>query len=159
MTKTREAVLETIRVYENNSSNLGKLLYDIKENKSFKDWGHKTFEEYVRSEVGMDLRRAYYHISIWKVFGIGLGLSDEQIKRLGWTKAGCLTTLVKCGIINKANIAEWITKAEKLTTKQLNVEAQKVKSDSTTKGHKTSDIPVTSFIEMEPTVDGISEVL
>lgn len=148
---TRDLLKLRIKQYEENSMDIGKSLYDIKEEKKYKEWGYKTLEDYVKTELGMDLRRAYYHMSIWSAFGVILKLSESDINRIGWTKAGHMAALVKNGTITNDNIAEWIKTASEMNTKNLIEYVKKYK------GGKSDDsiVPVENYHQaMSPTVDG-----
>lgn len=145
----RQEILNKVKQYEETSMFFGKYLYEIKESKSYKDWGFKNFESYVKSELGMDLRRAYFHISIWNAFGIILGLQESDIANIGWTKLSKLVPLVKNKKITKENVADWLSKAKTTTYAKLS------ETVDTMKGNTTSEVPIENFHQaMEPTVDG-----
>jgi hypothetical protein len=128
----RQEVKEKLTQYENSCLELGRLLNDINNLALYKPWGFVSFEDYVKTELGFEYRRAAYHMSIWNNFGVRLGVTEDKIKQIGWTKAGMLTGLVSDGIIDKTNVDEWIDKAKNTTVRKLNDEVKEKRNTKPT---------------------------
>lgn len=82
---------------------------------SAKGWfgEHANFKDYVEKVFGLHYRKANYWVNIYTGL-LEAQVSWDQVKGLGWTK---LKELV--GILTPENVAEWVAKAESMTTLQL----------------------------------------
>lgn len=67
-----------------NMVELGKLLYEIRENKYYETLDYQTFNSYLaQPELGFSQRQAYYLISIYEKLSLQLGVSTATIAEIG----------------------------------------------------------------------------
>ena len=101
---------------------LGGLLHEIKEMAYYETIvggdGHKLmgqpgFEEYVRSELGIEYRMAQHYINVYVVTRRA-GIPEGKVKNLKCSKVVALLGLIKQGAITKDNWGEWSEKATDL---------------------------------------------
>lgn len=84
----------------------GELLWEITENGYYKEWGFRTFDEYVESELGFKTRKAYYLIAIYETFVRKLDLDADELREIEWSKAKELVTVIDDS--NKEDLLEAI---------------------------------------------------
>lgn len=65
---------------------MGKLLYQTMHRKLYLDWGYDSFRAYCDGELRFKERKAKYLASIWKTVKVNLGLPDEKVEGIEWTK-------------------------------------------------------------------------
>lgn len=82
----REKILDIKRVIDDSYLDLGRLLYKTLHLKLYLQWGYAGFSDYCAGELGFQERKAQYFIALWKKIRVELGLNEDQIKGLGWTK-------------------------------------------------------------------------
>ena len=73
----------------------GEALYEVMSNKYWEEWGFDSFDDYVEGEMEFKKRKAEYLISIYKTYVVDLGLPQEQLANLEWTKARELLKVIK----------------------------------------------------------------
>ena len=73
---------------------LGGWLYRILHNRLYEEWGYESFEDYTKSEMDWKYRKATYFISMWKKFRLELGVSDDEIKGIPWTKLRAVDSVI-----------------------------------------------------------------
>ena len=104
-------------------------LYRVHDSTLYQHWGYYSFDEYVSSELNMNVRTAQYLTSVYHCFYIQLSKElDEsrhkeimdRVSRLGWTKARSLV-----GVVDGGNIDEWLDRAEKIGSTELEGEAKR----------------------------------
>ena len=83
--------------------------------------GKQGFAQYVEAELDTHYRKAMYYIEIYETFA-PLGISEEQVLALGWSKAKEL-----CGIVNAKNVDKWLKKAMELGREDLQAEIKSVR--------------------------------
>jgi hypothetical protein len=87
---------------------IGGLLRKIYDKKMYADWGFKDFKGFVEEKVGFGLRKAQYLMNIWYYFAVEV--KDEEtirkITKLGWAKCKELI-----GVVDPANVDEWVKKS------------------------------------------------
>lgn len=73
---------------EQTDFTLGGVLANIQETGVYKDLGYNgkgAFDNYVKSELSMDKRKAYYLIAIYTKFTT-LNIAESQLAEIGWSK-------------------------------------------------------------------------
>jgi hypothetical protein len=83
--------------------------------------GKQGFAQYVEAELDTHYRKAMYYIEIYETFA-PLGISEEQVLALGWSKAKEL-----CGVVNAKNVEKWLKKANELGREDLQAEIKSVR--------------------------------
>ncbi|MFM8274069.1 MAG: AAA family ATPase, partial [Gemmata sp.] len=63
-----------------------KLLCEVREQEYWRDWGHPSFEAYVEADCGFSVRKAQELIKIYRRLAVELGMSDDRIRGLEWSK-------------------------------------------------------------------------
>lgn len=137
----RQKVFEFRSAIDSARWDLSAALFKVNDETLYAHWGYPSWEAYIKNEVGMTVRTAHYLVSMYGYFQIDLledvsGLPkndatrkkavkrrDEIVKRLqdlGWTKGKCLV-----GILNRDNADEWLDKAKKMSTSELEAEAKR----------------------------------
>lgn len=106
----------------------GEVLYEIRENQYWRDYGYISFDEYCAKELGYTTRTVNYRIAVYKKFVVEIGAPPEILQQLEWSKAKELLPVVDAGnfqdVINAAadmSLAEVITYARQ---KQLDAQQE-----------------------------------
>jgi len=119
----RKSVIELKETIDKSRWRLAEVLFAIHDQTIFQRWGYNNFDQYVSTEVKMTERTAQYLVSMygWFVHDMGPKLSEEDrkemidgVRELGWTKARSLI-----GVTTPENVQEWIEKAKKLSSTEL----------------------------------------
>lgn len=105
----------------------GECLYFIKKDNLWKQWGFKSFEDYIDKELHLNRssRTARYFLDIYKCLCVKYGLSKSEVKALKWGNAKELPRLDRLGILNRDNLSDWLSKAKNNTQKDFIKEIQK----------------------------------
>lgn len=117
---------------------VGGLLCRVQEEGWWKDTGHETFKAYLDAEHGLGYRKAMYLIDIYRHL-VDSGVKWEQVKNVGWTKLRLIAPL-----LTQENVETWATRAEGMTTIQLEEYIKAMKNtgegSDTTSSSTTSDV-------------------
>lgn len=113
---------ELVDGVEYNNFKLGGVLCRMQEENWWKASGHETFKSYLDAEHGLGYRKAMYLIDIYRNL-VDSGVSWESVKNVGWTKLRVLAP-----ILTQENAAEWVARAETMTTIQLEEYIKNVKA-------------------------------
>jgi len=113
---------------------LGGLLYRTHYAELWKDWGFFDFDDYCTRELGFKVRRAQYFIQIFKKLHIELGLKDEDLQGMGWSKAKEIVP-----VVTKETFPEWAEKAKTMTVAEISNEASRIKKE---KAGEIGEVPV-----------------
>jgi hypothetical protein len=106
-----------------NDFRLGGILARYQSNQDW--WGdYGTFKEYVTGELNLHYRKVMYLIEIYNVL-VKHGIEWDIVKTIGWTKLQVI-----CKVIDADNVKDWVSKAEVMTTIQL---------QAAVKAHKEGD--------------------
>jgi len=124
----RVQIREQLRGYEKHCMRMAKLLSQVKRQELYFEWGFPSFDEYVKADLGFEVRRAYYHIAIWKTFGEKFNIPENRIQQVGWVKAGYLASLDRVGVLTDENVEEWLERATEITTQELVAEIKEAKA-------------------------------
>ena len=155
-TKTDAKAIETARTLTDKIEQtfwvLGGVLSVIRRRKSFQSLldedekplytGKRGFANFVEQELDLHYRRALYYAEIHEAFA-PLGIDEERILALGWSK---LKTLSR--VVNAKNVSKWLEKAESSNRDSLEAEVttslQKVSKGETSE-HTPTTVKRTSF--------------
>lgn len=132
MEQRREAVRQVIDQSQQIDDRLnlvaGEMLYEVSVNEYWKTWefvdadgverAFKTFEEYCTEEANMQKRKAYYLISIYRVFCVDLDIPVDVLRDLEWAKAKELAK-GKEPVITQDNWEELLGKIEGMSVRQV----------------------------------------
>ncbi len=116
-TMTKDNALEEVRnlinAAEFNFFKIGGILSVIQANGWWQESVEDNFKTFVENVYGIAYRKAIYWIAIYNAL-VESGVAWDSVKDVGWTKlkeiAQYLTT---------ENVAEWVSRAKKMTTIQL----------------------------------------
>lgn len=113
----RHSAQHQARVFDNNYLAMAELLYKVYDGATpsggllFKAWGYRNFDEYVKTELGMDAKRAQRLRKIWFVLSTRLAqLSPVQKKRLVDLGFAKVRELIRVLVLQ--NCDEWLDYAE-----------------------------------------------
>lgn len=71
-----------------NMVELGRLLYEVREKKTYEALDYQTFNSYLAMpELGFSQRQAYYLISIYEKMALQMGIPAETIAQIGEAKS------------------------------------------------------------------------
>ncbi|MFH1739095.1 MAG: hypothetical protein ABIH23_08810 [bacterium] len=90
-----------------DGQNLMELLWEVKDQGYYTDYGFKTWEDYVQSEVGIKPRNAYMLKRVWEAFHIKGGLPASEVRQIPYTKGDIVASEV-----TPDNAKEWAAKAK-----------------------------------------------
>ena len=102
----------------------GELLYEIKANDYWRDWGFKNFNDYIEEEMEFKWRKGRYLVDMYQKFVVELGLPKEQLVNMEWSKAKELIP-----IITKKNAKGLLSKLQKQSLKDTKVMVRKMKAE------------------------------
>ena len=131
--KLRKQVLTLRDTIEKSYYGLGKELRRVMDGRLrdgtpvWKSWGFVSFDDYCERELGFRERKAYYLLDVFASVENG-PFSEEDVERLGWTKAASLAPLVKKGIITQNNVSDWLDKTQGKSYQELREITSKAKS-------------------------------
>jgi len=128
----REAVRQVIDQSQQIDDRLnlvaGEMLYEVSVNEYWRGWEfvdadgnereYKNFEEYCVEEANMQKRKAYYLISIYRVFCVDLEIPVDVLRDLEWAKAKELAK-GKTPVINQDNWEELLEKIKGMSVRQV----------------------------------------
>lgn len=97
---------------------LARIVYFIKINELYKDWGYETFTDYARSGEAGQERRVHYFVELhhWLTNDIKDKKRIEGIKKLGWSKA---KELIRLPQKDMQTLDKWVDVASDLSLKKL----------------------------------------
>lgn len=128
---------------------MGKQLYMVIKAKLYEAWGFATFGEYVYADLGYRERKARYLVSIWQKLVVELGISEERISQIEWSKAKEIV-----GVVNEENVEDWLAKAENQTALELMEEVRRVRT-----GEPEAKITRMTFTLLDDQADIVKEAL
>lgn len=150
----RSEIIELDKQIEQGYLDLARLLSEAFHAEFHADWGHQTFESFCNSELSTHYRKAKYLISIYDKVKF-LDLPKDRVEKLGWTKMKEIAT-----VIDAENAKEWLEKAEKLTSRELEDEVSTVKrrrvGGSSTPAMVTMTFKMTD-VEANPITEALEE--
>ena len=115
----REKIKTLISKSCENYLEVSQLLYEVKSEKLFRDWGFKTFKQYYSSDLNLADRRAAYFLKIYEKLVIKNEIDSKDLLEIGWSKAAALLP-----VINNENKEEWLEKARSLPIQELLTEVR-----------------------------------
>jgi hypothetical protein len=101
---------------------LGKDLYVAKHCEHYLKWGFSTWRDYIGSEPGLSIKRDERLRKVWKTLVKGLGLTPKDLHSIGFSKASLLS---RDGLLARDNYHEWLSKARKLSFRDLEAVVKK----------------------------------
>jgi hypothetical protein len=128
---------EAIRVLRTIEPRIGRLLRVVVDQRIYRLFGHRAFQDYVRDRLGMSARKAWALLKIEKA----TLRSDDFARayregRLSWVRA-----LALLPVLDRANAAAWIARAESVTVRRLNDEVEWVLAARDALGPDVSSAP------------------
>lgn len=132
----RKSMQATVAIDDKLNLVSGELLYEVTKNGYWKDWKFTaddgevrkfaSFEEYCEAELNMKRRKAFYLIAIYDKFVVELGLERDVLRRLEWSKAKEMTS-----IINSDNCEELMDKMGSMSVRQVKAYVAEAKGGGT----------------------------
>lgn len=124
----------------------------------WKSWGFVSFDDYCERELGFRQRKAYYLLDVASAVEKGV-FCENDVERLGWTKAASLAPLVNKGIINKKNVGDWISKTESKTCEELREMTKNAKENASKAIHEAKVTAEKSGTDIKQAVSSALEHL
>lgn len=122
----RLKVQDLRKIHNNSVFDIGRVLYYVKLNETFRDWGYNSFNEYLSSDEldGRAGERAYkYWVSLyeWLEHDIKTAEIVNRIKALGWAKAIEIQSALKLSsnLSSEEQLDFWMQKAESNSLRAL----------------------------------------
>jgi hypothetical protein len=112
--KLRDRVKETDRKLSRINVDFYEDLFQIRLGEYYIDWGYRSFEQYVNSELTMSLRQIQFYIKVYHKLVYEFNLTKEWLTQIGITKAK-----VVASCITKENMNKLLEDASLLRTHQL----------------------------------------
>lgn len=112
--EVRKKVLSLTKTVDESYVEMSRLLFKVHAGSYWSDWGHESFEDYVKEELGFEERKAKYLVAIWKRLRVDLNVSRKKLERLGWTKAKEILR-----VVDEKNIDDWLDKAYSMKVSEL----------------------------------------
>jgi hypothetical protein len=109
---------------------LADLLFEVWEGQYHKEYGYKSFSDYVEAELDIRGRKAHFLVQITKTMR-SLGIAWEEVREVGWRKMACITPL-----LTHENHEKWIEEAK---TTSLTALSEKIKAEK--KGEAPDENP------------------
>ena len=148
----RKEIIAVKDQIEHGFVDYARLLAEAYHKEFFRKWGFETFDEYCIEELDTHYRKAMYMIDIIDKVD-ALKLSKKEVAALGWTKMKDLAL-----VIDEKNVAQWMKKAKKMTSRELTQAVQTARRKDT----KGKDIPVITTMTLrmgQSEADIITEAL
>ena len=130
---------------ENNFTELGQLLSQIKRTKIFKFKGYRTFKEFVEAELQMASAMANKIVRIYEYYLKELDQDETTMHEIGLDRLNIITPVMKGSSFEE--MEEWIKKAQELTVSELRDEVKEVRSKKKEKERTLKDIFVDQYFE------------
>lgn len=138
----RDTLVNSLDVPDRLGVMQGELLYEVSKNGYWKEWTYEddlsgeikkydSFEDYTERELEMKGRKAAYLISIYEKFVVQLGIPQETLRGLQWSKAKELVP-----VIDEDNWNDLLSKLPHMTMKEVKAMVKKLKG--VTSGHRES---------------------
>jgi len=128
---------EAARVLRTIEPRIGRLLRVVVDRHIYRSFGHPAFEDYVRERLGMSARKAWALLKIEKALLRSTDFARAyRDGRLSWVRA-----LALLPVLDRANAAAWIARAESVTVRRLNDEVEWVLASRDALGPDVSSAP------------------
>lgn len=124
----RQVMATAINVDDRLNLVSGELLYEVIQNKYWKDWDFKSFADYCEAELNMRERKAKYLISIYDKFVIELDLPKDILLDLQWSKAKELVS-----VITEDNWPDLLDGLNEMTVREVKEKVRLLKGKSAPK--------------------------
>lgn len=148
----RAAIKTAQTQIEESYIDLAQLMSEAYHKEFYIEWGHSTFEDYCQNELDIKYRKARYFVDIWDKVK-SLDLPKDRVSKLGWTKMRDIAS-----VIDEKNAKEWLDKAEKMTTREVE-EAVKISRKKDTSGSSVPAIVTMTFRMSETEANVITDAL
>ena len=93
---------------------IAKLLTEVRTQRYWKQWGHRSFEEFVENDCHFSLRKAQELIRLYTKLVMYLGIAPERIAHLGWSKVALVA-----GELTPANVEQMLLEIEQKSYGEL----------------------------------------
>lgn len=98
---------------------MGRLVLEAQRDNHARELGYPNFEAYVEDRLDMSYRKARYLAECVNVFLTELQIPQEEVERLGWTRAKELIPVIRNGTTE--NAMEWIGRVDGMKTTDINL--------------------------------------
>ena len=111
----RQEVTQLVRDISSDQFRLGKLLYYIDVNETYREWGYKSLDAYLNNEGGTRRLKYLAQLHKWLVTEVKDKNKIEAIQSLGWSKAKEVQRVAS----NPGALDMWIDSATKMNLLDL----------------------------------------
>lgn len=119
----RERAKELVREIDRCQIELAEILYKVKYHQLWKQWGYKSFNDYVNRELSLRTGKSFYLIQIYQKLIIDAKVKKEEIKEIGWSKVKEIAP-----IITENNKQELLLKVKQDCVEELSEEVREIKN-------------------------------
>lgn len=122
-------VVELNQTVQESYLQLAALLYEVRERRYYRQLGHETFEAYLENGPGLKIRKGQYLASIQEKLVAIAKIPKEDLKCIGWRKAGAIASLPQ-EYFRNGKAKEWVEKAKTTVVLVLDAEIKRVKDEA-----------------------------
>lgn len=123
-TAVRGRLAEVKETIDKSYLEMGKLLYQTMHRKLYLDWGYDSFKAYCDGELRFKERKAKYLASIWKTVKVNLGLPDDKVEGIEWTKLQEATK-----VMDEDNAEDLLEEVRDMTYEQVKNKVREVQAE------------------------------
>jgi len=114
--KIREFVLTCRQKMDATYLDAGAALKAVSDNRLFREWGFKTFEDYVEQELCWKPRKAYYLLEVARFYSTVAIVPKPDLLAVGFSKSIILMDAIKA---TPAEWEMWFARALKMSVREL----------------------------------------
>lgn len=130
----RQQILDLKVKVEEDYWDLSVAMHKVYSKSLFMEWGFQAWRDYVEKELDFKIRKAQYLVGIQEWFGAMAPNVQEWVRKLGWTKARMLIS-----VVNNDNAESWRKRLEGKSAVEVLEEIQRGKGPSAGDGDDNTD--------------------
>jgi len=146
--EVRDRLVHLKQAVEASYLEMGRLLHRVQHDGLWSEWEYEDFEHYTMEELGFRKGKAGYLIRIWQKLKLEAGVSNQDLKGIGWSKAKELTS-----VATTENVEDWLVKARKLSVPELTEAVRSAKATITGTVEPTKKFSFVLFEEQSANVE------
>lgn len=112
--EVREEIKKKVVFYREAWLELAKYLYRVQLCKDYEKWGFETFYDYVEHELQIYEREARWWIQILKKFVLDLGVDEDVLRELPWSKLRYVAS-----VANRKNVKQVLSVVKEKTQDEV----------------------------------------
>lgn len=112
--EVRDEIKKLTSVVDRESFRIAEILDEVATQKLFKNWGFKSFKDYVEEEIYFEHRKAMYLVQINQWLSIFPEEDREKVRSIGWSKAKELIQ-----VVTPDNFYQWMKMIEGKSLREI----------------------------------------